>query len=722
MKKIILTLALALVGLIGISQGTVLKKISAYKKYTSGEKSTFTFYVNDPSTISMAKIVINGTDYNYDNDADYTDFRIAVNGNNLIDVQTLNSQGMPGNGTYGDINFDIKNYLHVGENTILLENTEDQGQVDYAYINTISVLVDYGKSSTTTSYSTGSQTGTEITKTDIWKKFASGFSQTYTFYISNPNDYTNLKLLINGTDYDYDKDGDWTDFRVTLNGHSLIDVASLTTVGLGKDGPYDNATWDIGSYLTSGTNTLILENTEDQGQVDYCWINRFIIKGDKGSSSSNYNPSSNVSTSGLVEITKTDIWKNFKCGFSQTYTFNIANINDYNNCQLWINGTDYDYDKDGDGTDFRVTLNGTDLCNVESLSKYGLGKDGPYNNAIWDIQSYLVSGNNTLVLTNTEDEGQVDYDWINRYIIKGIKGSGSSSSSTTNNTNSATGDEIAKTDIWKNFKCGFSQTYTFNVSNASDYQNMKLLINGTDYDYDKDGDWTDFRVTLNGTKLCDVRPLTEYGFGKDGPYNNAIFDVQSNIVSGNNTLTIENTEDQGQVDYCWVNRYILKGEKASGYQSNNNVSTNKYLSPLTVNLNQKASINESFTCQKQKTLTLNVPDINSLSSAELVLNGTDYDVDKDGDYTEFNISINGSALISSKELKAEGIPANGNYGDLVYNIRNLLRTGTNTIVLENSELEGQIDYGFIATVLIRSSISNNNQQGNQNDVDKPAKR
>jgi hypothetical protein len=297
----------------------------------------------------------------------------------------------------------------------------------------------------------------------------------------------------------------------------------------------------------------------------------------QGSSSSSNNTYSSTTSGAMEEINKKDIWKNFKAGVKETYSFYLSNVNDYSGCQLWINGTDYDYDKDGDYTDFRVTLNGNVLIDTKSLTTVGLGKGGPYDNAIFDIQQYLVSGNNTLILENTENSDQVDYDWINRYIIKGKKGGGSNYSNNTNNNYSSGSEiEINKKDIWENFKAGVSRTYTFNV-NPSEYSNCKLLINGTDYDYDKDGDFTDFRVSLNGNKLIDVASLTTVGFGKGGPYANAEWDVQSYLVSGTNTLIIENTEDAAQVDYCWVNRYILKGTKGGGsnYSNNNNNQTTK---------------------------------------------------------------------------------------------------------------------------------------------------
>ncbi|MBN2894059.1 MAG: caspase family protein [Bacteroidales bacterium] len=111
------------------------------RNYTSGTKQTFNFKLDDYYDINKCKLFIIGKDYNYDSDADYTDFKILVNEKEVF-VGQLNSKSSFYSENLDSYGFDIENYIQYGPNTVSIQNTEDEGQGDYALIYSIAVNYD----------------------------------------------------------------------------------------------------------------------------------------------------------------------------------------------------------------------------------------------------------------------------------------------------------------------------------------------------------------------------------------------------------------------------------------------------------------------------------------------------------------------------------------------------------------------------------------------------
>ncbi len=254
---------------------------------------------------------------------------------------------------------------------------------------------------------------TEIKKILVLERFTAQTQKSYTFYLDEDQASGTIKLVLYGTDYDYDEDGDYTDFSITVNGHSVINIESLTEYGLGKDGTYGKAVLDISAYVKSGTNTITIEDTEVEGQVDYVYLKWIKITGEEKASVDDLKSKLSKSLTGdLSEVKKILVLERFNCQTERSYTFYLNSSQASGTVKLVLYGTDYDYDDDGDYTDFAIYVNGNSVIYIDRLTDYGLGKDGNYGKAEFDISSYVKSGTNTITLENTEDDGQVDYVYL----------------------------------------------------------------------------------------------------------------------------------------------------------------------------------------------------------------------------------------------------------------------------------------------------------------------
>ena len=368
----------------------------------------------------------------------------------------------------------------------------------------------------------------------INERFSAGESHTYNFYLSSNDVSGKVYLIIYGTDYDYDSDGDYTDFAVTVNGEQLFYAKELTTYGLGKDGSKSEMKYDISDYVTSGSNSLTLQNTENAGQRDYCYIEWFKVAGD--ASSESYQ-----TLTSLFLNQKKYVSHKFPAQTTRKYIFPVSDISAARNAKLILSGYDSDYDNDGDYTDFAVIVNGTALFEFESLESKGFGSDGNSKNLILDIGAYLQEGTNEIVLKNTEIQGQVDYVYIGS--IEVADGNPQTALQATLNSPFL---------LAKRFNSSDQKQVSFYISDINSYDDVKLKLSGTDVDQDMDGDYTDFLLQINSTVLIDTKSLTENGLGMNGAYADAVFNIKPYLTNGNNIVLMRNTEDKGQVDYVYI--------------------------------------------------------------------------------------------------------------------------------------------------------------------------
>ncbi len=101
--------------------------------------------------------------------------------------------------------------------------------------------------------------------------FSQSGIDTLTFVLDRGYKYN--YLIIHGSDIDEDQDGDYTEFVLIFNGTRILDtneLASLETIG--RDGQMDVQVLDVSDLVNTGTNTVILGNTEIEGQTDYAVI------------------------------------------------------------------------------------------------------------------------------------------------------------------------------------------------------------------------------------------------------------------------------------------------------------------------------------------------------------------------------------------------------------------------------------------------------------------
>jgi len=374
------------------------------------------------------------------------------------------------------------------------------------------------------------------------ERFTATEQHDYSFYLSSSNLNEPIKLIIYGTDYDYDSDGDYTDFSVSVNNKEIFYAEDLVKYGLGTDGSKGRAVFDISDYVKRGNNTITLKNTENSDQRDYCYIDWIQIKSSGSSEDLTNITPLNVNQSNYVG-------QKFTCQTKRVYSFDIYNLSAARDAKLILDGYDTDYDNDGDYTDFAIRVNGNTLFEFVPLRDKGIGADGNAEDLVLDIGDYLQQGENELILENTELEGQVDYAYI-----KSIKISTSA-------------EIVSKLELNtpfylnKTFNCTDEVQLSFYISNPGAYKDLQLFINGTDVDYDNDGDYTDFLVQINSDVILDTKSMAGNGIGINGSYANAAFDVKPYITSGNNVIKLRNTEDKGQVDYVHIKTIEIRGSK-----------------------------------------------------------------------------------------------------------------------------------------------------------------
>ena len=680
MKKILVLILALLPAIIFAQQLTEFKKISVSESFSSLESHTYSFYLSSSANKSKVQLVLRGSDYDYDNDADYTDFSITINGTNIVDVEPLADHNLGKDGTFNEITFDITSYVISGTNEIILENTEMEGQVDYTYVTWLKIM--------TASASSSATSGNELKKISVSKSFTSQTEKEYSFYLSSTSGVTPVELIVRGSDYDYDNDGDFTDFTIEINGTAIVEIDPLANHELGQNGDFNEISFDISNYITSGTNNIILRNTEDESQVDYTYITWLKIMTNSSSISST--TTSTLSSSNIYLNTKFSAYHKFENETKREYKLYLSSSSGLSNAKLILDGYDYDYDNDDDFTEFTVSVNGTALTE-NPLKESGLGTNGSSAKAEFNIGSYLKYGDNIITLENTEVEGQTDYTYINSILVDDGKGGGSVPGYTISLN--------SKYSAYHKFPNETKKEYKLYISSNASTSNATLILDGYDYDYDNDDDFTEFTLSVNGNILTE-NPLKESGLGTNGTSAKAEFNIGSYLNSGNNTILLENTEVEGQTDYTYINSIL--------------VSTGTSV-PSVINktlvLNSPENINTKFTALKEMSISFKIDNTSSMGSASLILYGTDMDFDNDDDYTEFTVSINGNTLLNGSPLADIGFGKNGTYDYHTFDVGSYLVQGNNTISLSNVEAESQTDYTFLKSVELRtqqqSNVNNN---------------
>jgi len=388
---------------------------------------------------------------------------------------------------------------------------------------------------------------TELKKITIAKSFKSQVSKSYTFYLSSTS-VKPVKIILRGTDYNKDYDGDYTDFRITVNGKKVIDIKPLTTYGLGKNGTYKEAVITISSYIKYGVNTIKLENTEDKGQVDYVYLSwmKVMITG------SSYSPSNTVTNTSISLNVKKPIYHKFTQGVKKTYSFYLSSTSNTSNAKLILTGYDNDYDNDGDYTQASLKVNGSTIFSSAEFKTKGLGYNNNPKDLKIDIVSYVKSGTNKIEIANTEKSGQVDYFYLTAIKVESGKSKYVKSQSISLNS-----------PIDVNMKFTPQDALNLNYyQSGNNSGSIVLSIYGTDVNADNDQDFTDFAIKVNNSTVIYAKTLTEKGFGEDGSYATAEYDISSYLKQGNNTILLSNTEVAGQVDYVYIKSVKLGAQNA----------------------------------------------------------------------------------------------------------------------------------------------------------------
>ncbi len=203
-----------------------------------------------------------------------------------------------------------------------------------------------------------------------------------------------------------------------------------------------------------------------------------------------------------------------------------------------------------------------------------------------------------------------------------------------------------------------------------------------------------FSVSVNNKEIFYAEDLVKYRIGyRREVKGKTVFDISDYVKRENNTITLKNTENSDQRDYCYIDWIQIKSSGSS--EDLTNIHSFKCKS---IKL-----CRTKIYFQTKRVYSFDIYNLSAARYAKLILNGYDTDYDNDGDYTDFAIRINGNTLFEFVSLRDKGIGADGNAKDLVLDIGDYLQHGENELILENTELEGQVDYAYIKSIKISIS-------------------
>jgi len=407
---------------------------------------------------------------------------------------------------------------------------------------------------------------------------------------------------------------------------------------------------------------------------------------------------SSLTSTSRNTVASFNIQKEFTSNSYEEYTFYIDDISALSEIKLTINGSDFDDDNDGDFTDFFISVNGNDIIDMISLHNEGMTGNGNYSDLTYDITDYIVNGQNTIKIGNTEDDGQVDYAFIKTMKVTSARG--------TTIDDIVDGDAIKFIDINKQYTAGLSDNYYFNISSPSDYGSVQIIMNGSDFDYDNDGDYTDFSLYVNDEQIFYIEDLASFGMSTNGNYSDVSFDISDYLVAGSNKIFIENTETSDQVDYLMLKSITITPGNAVNYNDydvNEESSKGKTQGFSTTQMQtiEEFDIDVKFAHQTTNGYSFYIDDIREVNEIVLVINGSDYDVDNDGDYTICTFTLNGTDIFTSEELADLGMSTDGNYSDWTLDITNNIKDGLNYLEIINIETSDETDYAFIKTITVK---------------------
>lgn len=408
--------------------------------------------------------------------------------------------------------------------------------------------------STNNGKGTGNVTGGNIAFFDVQTKFTSSTYEEYYFEVDNPNIYNEVILTLVGSDYDYDDDGDYTDFSISVNDESIIYIEDLYSEGMGGNGDYSDVSYDITDYLIKGRNVIEIGNTEDDGQVDYTFIKTMIV-----STGSNNDYQIDFYDDLVEDVEFFDLDQTFTAQTEETLYFDIDDLNTGTTINLSITGSDYDEDFDGDYTDFGLYVNDIEIFYIETLQSQGLATDGDISTISFDISDYVYEGENEIYIQNTETADQTDYA-----VIKSISVNKGSSNGSTNKgkgqgyTNNAQLQTIKEHEVNTDFVPETEHDYPFYIDNIDKVDEVYIVITGSDFDADNDGDYTMFSLILNGYEVFTEYELSDKGMATDGNYSDLSINVSDYAKDGLNYFTLRNDEDADQKDHVDIKNLTIK--------------------------------------------------------------------------------------------------------------------------------------------------------------------
>ncbi|MEM1219523.1 MAG: hypothetical protein AAGH79_11445, partial [Bacteroidota bacterium] len=534
--------------------------------------------------------------------------------------------------------------------------------------------------------STGLQAQSYVFKSfSLSERFDAAEEESYYFNIDKLTEISMAKLVISGTDYDYDSDGDYTIMAIEINGEEVL-YDEFTDHGMGKDGSYSDISIDIYSSLKSGSNTIKIINKETSGETDYVYLQDMKVK-------TNSLNSAKATEYTLYANSSKSLYERLEAQDEMVFDYYVASLSSISSAYFVIYGSDMDYDNDEDWTEVVLSVNGTDVKDVEA-HELGMGKDGSNNYARVDITSYLKSGYNEIIFKDTEVSGQTDYVYISSVeidVTSNASGSGQTLSyNLTTNSQKTISSRLNAQD---------EMTFSFNVSNASGLSKGDLVIYGSDIDEDNDEDWTEITLSVNGTEIKDAEAY-ELGLGKDGSNDYARIDIRDYLRSGNNTITFKDTEVASQTDYVYVSwAKVETATSSTANTSSSGVSSTVYLTP-----NAKKIVSKRLNAQDEISFQVTVNNLTSLGSADLEIYGSDYDYDNDGDFTEVYIYVTCTEVVDS-EARSMGFGSNGTNGTARIDVLPYLQSGRNTIRLKEGETSGQTDYISVVNAQLTTGSS-----------------
>ncbi len=117
-------------------------------------------------------------------------------------------------------------------------------------------------------------------------------------------------------------------------------------------------------------------------------------------------------------------------------------------------------------------------------------------------------------------------------------------------------------------------------------------------------------------------------------------------------------------------------------------------------INEVKYLTANFIAQSGVVYTFNIDDVSQVNNSILEIYGSDFDIDYNGDYTEFTIVINDSYVIVDETLNKYGLSFSAN-ALIGFKIKDYLKNGENKITIMNVEPDGSLDFAYIGYIQLK---------------------